>query len=101
MAFKHTSLCIALLGASLVLTACGGGGGGGGGGSAGPVLTGQFVDSAVSGVAYQTATLNGVTDANGNRTRRVSDSGANGTPDLIETYSHQPTTGWAPFFNVN
>ncbi len=43
-----------------VLSACGGGGGGGA-----SIQSGQFLDSAVSGLAYYTQSRSGVTDANG------------------------------------
>ena len=44
-------------GVIILLTACGGGGGGGGGNAAPPpVLEGVFLDSAVIGLAYRTAT---------------------------------------------
>ena len=43
-----------------VLSACGGGGGGGA-----SMQSGQFLDSAVSGLAYYTPSHSGVTDANG------------------------------------
>lgn len=46
-----------------LLTACSSGGDGIGGGKA--VLTGQFIDSAVSGVRYATATGSGITDSEG------------------------------------
>ena len=48
---------------TLGLAACGGGSSSGT--TASTVSTGTFVDSAVSGVAYQTATQSGKTDANG------------------------------------
>lgn len=48
----------------LLLTACGGGGDGGGN-SAATVLTGRFVDSAVQGLRFQSATQSGTTNANG------------------------------------
>ncbi len=47
-----------------LLTACGGGGGGGGS-SAPEALTGRFVDSAVQGLRFQSATQSGTTNANG------------------------------------
>lgn len=53
----------------VLLSACGGGGDGDGDdntGEDGPtVLTGQFVDSPVSGIRYETATQSGITDSNG------------------------------------
>ena len=52
---------------TVFLTACGGGGDGGGGGSDNPdPLTGQFLDSAVEGLTYETATQSGTTDSQGN-----------------------------------
>lgn len=51
---------------ALLLAACGGGGGGGGGSSNNDsAKTGQLIDSAVAGVAYQTPSYSGKTNANG------------------------------------
>ena len=50
---------------ALALVGCGGGGGGGGGPTGPTVRTGVFVDSAVEGVSYATATQSGTTNANG------------------------------------
>ena len=47
---------------ALLLTACGGGGGGSNDASA---KTGQLIDSAVAGVAYQTPSYSGKTNTNG------------------------------------
>ncbi len=52
-----------VFGLCLWLAACGGGGGGGSGGGA--VNDGVFIDSAVQGVRYETATLSGFTSASG------------------------------------
>ena len=58
-----------LLGTIAGLSACGGGGGGGGEeASTGPapnVLSGQFIDSAVNGLRYETPTRSGLTDQSG------------------------------------
>lgn len=53
-----------VLASSLLLVACGGGGGGGGSGGDN-VLTGQFIDSAVSGIRFETDTRSGITDGDG------------------------------------
>ncbi len=58
-----TAIKSALLGMSfLLLSACGGGGGGSDEES---VLTGEFIDSAVSGIRYETATRSGSTNGDG------------------------------------
>lgn len=57
---KYTSLILAAL-IGTILFGCGGGGGGG----SSVTKTGTFVDSAVAGVTYKTATQSGVTNANG------------------------------------
>lgn len=49
-----------------VLASCGGGGSSSSsGGSSGTVLNGQFIDSAVQGIRYETTTQSGTTDASG------------------------------------
>lgn len=48
-----------------LLIGCGGGGGGGGGGNTSTLYSGTFLDSAVEGLHYETATQSGVTDMNG------------------------------------
>lgn len=58
--YIHTLLFII---ASLTLLACGGGGSGGNNASA--VIQGQFIDSIVSGLRYETATTSGFTDSQG------------------------------------
>lgn len=49
---------------AILVSACGGGGGGGGAGSSN-TQQGYFIDSAVSGLAYSSASHSGTTDANG------------------------------------
>ncbi|MEZ5726688.1 MAG: Ig-like domain-containing protein [Burkholderiaceae bacterium] len=56
----NRSRCAALA-AALLLSACGGGGGT----SSATPQTGVFIDAAVAGIGYRTATQSGVTDANG------------------------------------
>lgn len=52
--------------AGIIGAGCGGGGGGGSSGSTSPkVITGEFVDSPVQGLAYETATQSGLTDEKG------------------------------------
>jgi hypothetical protein len=51
---------------TILIASCGGGGGGGGdGAAAGNVKTGAFIDSAVQGLSYSTATQSGLTNAAG------------------------------------
>jgi len=59
--YIHTLLFII---AFLTLLACGGGGGGGGSNTS-TVIQGQFIDSIVSGLRYETATTSGFTDSQG------------------------------------
>lgn len=56
-----------MIGAAMLLAACGGGDGGGGTVpvASAPPLTGTFVDAPVAGLPYATASLSGVTDAQG------------------------------------
>ncbi|MCK5111883.1 MAG: S8 family serine peptidase [Arcobacteraceae bacterium] len=55
-----------LLFLNFFIVACGGGGGGGGGGGSSPsLLSGIFIDSAVEGLTYQTATQSGKTNSSG------------------------------------
>ena len=62
---KHNTFFYALIYVVLLtLSACGGGGGDAGGNS--DPLTGQFLDSAVEGLTYETATQSGTTDSQGN-----------------------------------
>jgi hypothetical protein len=58
--FRH----LVIISALTLLSACGGGGGGGGT-TADTPLNGKFVDSAVAGLTYSTATQSGTTDATG------------------------------------
>ena len=54
------------LSALFLITACGGGGGGGKSGDDSPdVRMGQFIDSPVQGLRYETDTQNGITNADG------------------------------------
>lgn len=50
---------------AIFLAACGGGGGSSSGGNDASAKTGQLIDSAVAGVAYQTPSYSGKTNANG------------------------------------
>ncbi|HEX5330217.1 multiheme c-type cytochrome [Sulfuricurvum sp.] len=59
--------------AAFILTGCGGGGGGSGSAAAG-VSTATFIDAAVSGLEFESATQNGITDANGNFTYKEGES---------------------------
>ena len=62
----NTNSTLLLTAMALSLTACGGGGGSSDVSSAvGEVLTGRLIDSAVTGMRYETPTQSGVTDADG------------------------------------
>lgn len=50
---------------SMAMAACGGGGGDGGGAGAGAAAQGQFIDSIVTGLRYETPSTSGFTDAQG------------------------------------
>ena len=68
--FDYTrKLWIVFLAVSLIMAACSGGGGGGGSNGGAPAVpgtnTGVFLDSAVEGLDYRTATQTGVTGAGG------------------------------------
>jgi hypothetical protein len=65
--------------AAAILTGCGGGGGSGGGvagggGTAAGVSTATFIDAAVSGLEFESATQSGITDPNGNFTYKEGES---------------------------
>lgn len=58
---------------AFILSGCGGSGGGGGGAIVG-VSTATFIDAAVSGLEFESATQSGITDANGNFTYKEGES---------------------------
>lgn len=65
MLLKRIGLLLAGLLFIFQFAGCSGGSDGGSGDSSGTIQTGRFIDSPVCGLAYQTETLEGVTDENG------------------------------------
>ena len=58
-------ITIAIISSIMIVYGCGGGSSSSDGGSSPTILSGNFIDSPVEGIEYQTATQNGTTDAQG------------------------------------